>query len=415
MELKTKYQYTYFIYPYVIKESKYNKYLLKLLKDKKCNLKFFEKEKDLDIYSYFLPTVRSYMFPTFEFNAVKKRRFEELDVDMKAAILKKHSCVMFEYDVGDSIQGKAGEKYGIFFKIEKIEIICFHTGICFLNIKTNIENSNEFSDVLNFNYKFKEINSELKELKEFENIRLQTDSFQDIQELSELIHDITGEVSHAKEFDIDTNRFLTYSYTCIDQEDWNSQNNFDDISHEFFKYSHVLPSTYNLSFDQEKDKQNLKVLSKWKYVRHGFSKMGATLFSSSVDTINYTKLPFSYENEYLYTYILAMYQKIYLRKLIMEFKGSTKSEEIRKMFIKFTQSLWIHEVTLDEVGSEIYSNWKEVLELDSIYFEVKNKYDVLYKEMNIEKTAKTNKIIAIILVTSLFINIVNFLVLWLFK
>ena len=35
MELKTKYQYTYFIYPYVIKENKFTKYLLKLLKDKK--------------------------------------------------------------------------------------------------------------------------------------------------------------------------------------------------------------------------------------------------------------------------------------------------------------------------------------------------------------------------------------------
>ena len=32
MELKTKYEYTYFIYPYVIKESKYLKYLMKLLK-----------------------------------------------------------------------------------------------------------------------------------------------------------------------------------------------------------------------------------------------------------------------------------------------------------------------------------------------------------------------------------------------
>lgn len=36
MELKTKYQYTYFIYPYVIKENKFTKYLLKLLKDKNC-------------------------------------------------------------------------------------------------------------------------------------------------------------------------------------------------------------------------------------------------------------------------------------------------------------------------------------------------------------------------------------------
>ena len=46
MELKTKYQYTYFIYPYVIKESRYLKYLLRLLKDKNCKLRTFKKDKD---------------------------------------------------------------------------------------------------------------------------------------------------------------------------------------------------------------------------------------------------------------------------------------------------------------------------------------------------------------------------------
>ena len=35
MELKNKYQYTYFVYPYLIDEPKYGKYILKLLKDKK--------------------------------------------------------------------------------------------------------------------------------------------------------------------------------------------------------------------------------------------------------------------------------------------------------------------------------------------------------------------------------------------
>ena len=38
MELKTKYQYTYFIYPYVIDEKKYDKYLLKLLNNKNCKI-----------------------------------------------------------------------------------------------------------------------------------------------------------------------------------------------------------------------------------------------------------------------------------------------------------------------------------------------------------------------------------------
>ena len=37
MDLKTKYQYTYFIYPYVIKENRYIRYLMKLLRDKNCS------------------------------------------------------------------------------------------------------------------------------------------------------------------------------------------------------------------------------------------------------------------------------------------------------------------------------------------------------------------------------------------
>ena len=38
MELKTRYQYTYFIYPYVIEQNKYSKYLQNLLRNKKCTL-----------------------------------------------------------------------------------------------------------------------------------------------------------------------------------------------------------------------------------------------------------------------------------------------------------------------------------------------------------------------------------------
>ena len=37
MELKTKYQYSYFIHPYVVEESKYSNYMYKLLKDKRNN------------------------------------------------------------------------------------------------------------------------------------------------------------------------------------------------------------------------------------------------------------------------------------------------------------------------------------------------------------------------------------------
>ena len=78
MELKTKFQYTYFIHPYVIDEAKYEKYILKLLKNPKCSYKIFEKEKDYDIYNFFLPHVRKFMFPTFELRDERLKRFNEM-------------------------------------------------------------------------------------------------------------------------------------------------------------------------------------------------------------------------------------------------------------------------------------------------------------------------------------------------
>ena len=62
MELKTNYQYTYFIHPFVIKDGKYQRYLLKMLRDKNCNLKVFQKEKDFRMYKYFLPKTRDFLF-----------------------------------------------------------------------------------------------------------------------------------------------------------------------------------------------------------------------------------------------------------------------------------------------------------------------------------------------------------------
>ena len=76
LELKTRYQYTYFIYPYVIEEKNYSKYLLRLLKDKKCTMKKFDIAKDLSIYQNFLPNIRKFMFWSFNYT--------DFDTDLEA-------------------------------------------------------------------------------------------------------------------------------------------------------------------------------------------------------------------------------------------------------------------------------------------------------------------------------------------
>ena len=143
----TKYQYTYFIYPYTIEESKYNKYLLKLLRDKKCEYKFFEKEKDLDIYNFFLPTIRSYLFPTFELRGEGLRDFNLMRDEDKLRSITKNHVNYFNYNLAQDVQGKVGEENGVFFKVEGIELICFDTGICFFTMKTHIENTNKLTTI----------------------------------------------------------------------------------------------------------------------------------------------------------------------------------------------------------------------------------------------------------------------------
>ena len=106
MELKTKYQYTYFIYPYIIDKSKYNKYILKLLKDKRCEFKIFEKEKDMNIYNYFLPHFRSYVFPTFYLRGENLKEFKDLTAEAQSKIISGQTVACFNYHLADTVKGK---------------------------------------------------------------------------------------------------------------------------------------------------------------------------------------------------------------------------------------------------------------------------------------------------------------------
>lgn len=407
MELKTNYQYTYFIHPFVVKEGKYQKYILRMLKDKNCKLKIFQKEKDLRTYQYFLPKTREFLFSSFSFTNGKLKKLEELPIETRSAILSKYPCNIFEYTLKKDIQGKVDGKKGIFFSIRKIEIVCFNTGICFLAFKTNLEEDVSFANILNFNYKFRDINQEEAKLDGYDNIRLQTDSFSDVETFREFIRNITGSSLEAMKLDIDTERFLTYSYICIDQEAWNSTNEFEKIKHNFIRYASILPADNSRNIEVEK----IATFSKWKYAKLGLNKLGVMLFSSSSDMNNYTILPEEYENQYFYTYILNLYKKIYLKKIQLEFKNQKQVKKARKKFIEFTKNLWIEEITEDETGSMLNHKMQEVLELERLYSQVKNKYDILYKDLNIEKDKKITIIIAVILAISLIFNVLNFILL----
>lgn len=406
MELKTNYQYTYFIHPFVIKEGKYQKYILKMLRDKDFKLKTFQKEKDFKMYQYFLPKTRDFLFSSFSFGNSKLKKLEDLPEETRAAILSKYPCNIFEYRINKDIQGKVDDTKGIYFTISKIEIVCFETGICFLIMKTTVEDDNNFSNILNFNYKFRDINGEAS-LDTYDNIRIQTNSFANSETFREFIRKITGANLEAMKLDIDTERFLTYSYICIDQEAWNSTSDFENIAHHFIRFANVLPADNSRKLQEEK----ITTISSWKYAKLALSKLGVMLFSSSEDMNNYTILPDEFEHQYLYTYIINLYKKIYLKKIELQLKDPKQVKKARKNFIDFTKNLWIREITDDETGTMLNHRISDILELERLYSQVKNKYDILYKDLNIEKNRTSTIVIALILAASLIFNILNFIVL----
>ena len=106
MELKTKYQYTYFIHPYFVDKSKYDKYILKLFKDKRCEFKIFEQEKDMNIYNHFLPSFRNYIFPTFGLRDENLKEFRALKAESKSKIVSEQTVACFYYNLAENIKGK---------------------------------------------------------------------------------------------------------------------------------------------------------------------------------------------------------------------------------------------------------------------------------------------------------------------
>ena len=407
MELKTRYQYTYFIHTFTIKENKYSRYILRLLKDPRFKLRVFKKDKDLEIYTHFLPKIKEFLFGTFDLDdRSKQAKFDDLPIETRAAVLSRYPSVTFEYELEQDIQGKTVDENSIFFKIQKIGLVLFNTGIGFLYLKTNIEGSEDFSDVLNFNYKFRDINQECNNLKNYENIKVQANSFENIEAIQDFINNITGPNIEALKLNLDIERFYTYSYTCIKQEAWNVSKSFDNIKNDFLKYVNILSNDSNTNSVMC---ENSKVLGLSKYAKLGISKLGVNLLSSDCDINNYTVLPAEYENQYFYTYILSLYLKVYLKKLNYEFKEGKQIEITRKKFINFTKRLWIQEITSDDMGSLYYSYIKDVLEIEKSYNDVKNKYNILYSELKIEKSEKMSGFVILVLVATLVFNIINFI------
>jgi len=235
-----------------------------------------------------------------------------------------------------------------------------------------------------------------------------------MKELSDFIDDIikvNNDSTQLEDVDLYNKRFFVYSYSCIDQDSWNTEEDFEKIQSDFLRFSNVLSSNYTLDFNLNEFDKNIQTIEQLKYSRFGFAKNSATLLTSSIDINNYTKLLFEYENEYLYTLIISLYQRVYLKKIEADFKNKIDINKIRRRFIKFTKEILIKEITNSTNGTIFYNKWKEVFEIQEIYDGIKNNYELMYKDLEIEKNNRINKVISIALAISILLNIFNLITL----
>ena len=396
MEIKIKYQYTYFIKPFTIQENLYNTYIQKLLKDKKLKLKTFSSEKDVELDTYFQENIKKVMFETLSYNKEQLKELENIEEKTYSKVLNM-PCICFEYQIEQNTQAKMGEENGIFFRIEKIELICFKPGICFILIKTYLDENATFNEVLNFNYKFKKINTKADEHNNYEKINIQSGNLGDKAELLSLLQELTGN-------SLDNEEVYTFAYMCIDGEEWNENKVFDQISMDFTKLVNAIPANENI-------KNEIETINQSEYIKIGIDKNSTALITNSLDAYNYTKLPFEYENQYLYTLIYAWHQKEVLKAFGSELKGKYNYKKLKEKLTNFINNIWAKEITSQTHGAQMYKVWREKLELENTYLEIANKYEMAYKDERIKKSGRMSKIIWGILIICLLVNTINVLIL----
>ena len=390
--MKIKYQYTYFISQFTIRQNQYNKYILKLLKDKRLKPKIYNKKKNSDLDQFFTKELKNIMFKTMDSSEAEQKKLENITKQNYRKLLK-FPVISFEYLIENKTQAKMGQENGIFFKIDKIEIICFKNGICFILIKTYLEENTEIKNILNFNYKFKKINLPQEDFEMDEQINIQTNEFKDKIEITKLIQELTG-IQKQEEI-------YTFSYLCVDGEDWNEQKDFSQLRNEFTKLVNVIPG------NEETDTE-IEIIEKSKYAKIGITQNSTALITNSLETYNYTKLPFEYENQYLYTLIFVLYQKSVLERIKTQIEQGCRLFKIKKELNIFMNKEFIKEIITEEIGIELFQKWKQKLDTENIYLEIINQYE-LYKN---QKAKIRNGIIWGILILCIIADLINLTILF---
>ena len=421
-EEKFKYQYTYHILPYIY-EGRYDEYLTRLLKDTNIIEYRYDKIKNLEIFSYFKKDILESMFYEFPY-----KETEKISIQKKVNKLLKYESVTFEYDIIDKEKNKismndivrvaGNEEYynneknrgNIKFDIEDFKIIVFKSGIAFIILKTVLINTRYISEVMDFNYRFKSILSKRDIIKKLDNIEicLFGDEVNGFEKLKQIILNYVGKNKNNKLLE-NNEEFYTFSYLCMDNIYINEESNKNILKNIYLKYSRILQSSYDTEGLDEETIVS-KNMTEIKDTNIGITKISSMLLCSGIDPFNFTVLPRDYETKMLYTYIITLYQKLFLVMINKELtsENNKKQKLGRIKFNDFISKMWYNEITLSEKGSIYYEYLKKILEINKTFDETQLKYKLIFRYNKTNKSNIFYKIMGMIGIISIGLNIYQY-------
>lgn len=400
-----KYQYTHFIYPFVVEEKKYDKFLERIISDKKnWNVKLYDANADYDVYSFFLPYIKKFLFQPLFWKTEDRKNFKKYDIKKKMSFLKKMPCITFDYNLKNIKVGNVntnGEE--ISFDISSIRLIVFEPGICFIDFKTEIEVYEKyinFDNILDFNYIFKEITPRGDTKIQFNKIR--ANKIDDIKSIASFIKRITDGYETEDIDRIYYDRMFTYSYVCLDKDEWNKPEDFKMLENDFYKLQYVQEGKSESLFNTECEKLLENRYSRWQYSMFGFSRESGVVMVSEVEKYNITKLPHDFEKVYIYMVLLGLYQRISLINFSQELLKSSQQrvKNMQHKLTKFVHFTWFSQITNSEHGTDLWKKWQQAFGLNELFEEVHKEYQEYYDEIVAERQNGINTVLMIVYIVS---------------
>ena len=189
----------------------------------------------------------------------------------------------------------------------------------------------------------------------------------------------------------------------------NEENNKNILKNIYLKYSRILQSSYDTEGLDEETIVS-KNMTEIKDANIGITKISSMLLCSGIDPFNFTVLPRDYETKMLYTYIITLYQKLFLVMINKELtsENNKKQKLGRIKFNDFISKMWYNEITLSEKGSIYYEYLKKILEINKTFDETQLKYKLIFRYNKTNKSNIFYKIMGMIGIISIGLNIYQY-------